>query len=618
MSSKMKYLIIIVLLALCNVTCESFPTENKVTSSVTIFVNEGSGPVVGAKIIIQPLTESWTSDENGRALISGLETKNYSVTVEHPNGLHLTKWLTIANSMEFTFTFSCGSLAINVFDGHGNPVPDATITTTPVTREIISDESGRALLDAVFASNYAVSVVFQDRIVFSDNVEVATDSLSEINCSIYGDLSLVVKNTEGNPLSDAVITSSPPTETVSTDLSGSVHIKDALTGDYEFTVSKNDITLLIAPIVITADETEMIDLVYSDQAPEVFIVSPESNQLARQPFNLEGYSADFEDGELSGDNLVWSSDISGEIGRGNEVTCNNLSLGWHNIRLEASDSDGITGIAVIRVNVVPEDMYGSYFPIILSASWTYKHSQRVFEIPDDLGEIVEWELENIIVGVLNDGWRETRIEYTSKKNRTNKEYTYIVRDKIIHEGGDVYVTETEEFMSMDQGLTENSFQITTEYSSPFLLIQGHRELTPGTEFVNDMLISLHWHENLKHDAFTEHFNIYSKTSIGEEKIVRTPLGQMKAKPLTIVSDGSFRTWWLVKGIGIVKMEYNMFDPHPVAELYRSSLIGAGRAAPETSSPVPHAVSFNSTKLSTAPAPHDIRTLRELSHMLIPR
>ena len=53
-----------------------------------------------------------------------------------------------------------------------------------------------------------------------------------------------------------------------------------------------------------------------------------------------GLAKDFKDGNLSGNALVWMSDIDGEIGAGLTVSRNDLSAGEHTITLTATNSQG--------------------------------------------------------------------------------------------------------------------------------------------------------------------------------------------------------------------------------------------------------------------------------------
>lgn len=68
---------------------------------------------------------------------------------------------------------------------------------------------------------------------------------------------------------------------------------------------------------------------------------------------LDGHADDLEDGELAGASLVWRSDRLGRLGTGPQLALPGLTLepGWHEITLTATDSDGQTGVASVRIFV---------------------------------------------------------------------------------------------------------------------------------------------------------------------------------------------------------------------------------------------------------------------------
>jgi hypothetical protein len=99
------------------------------------------------------------------------------------------------------------------------------------------------------------------------------------------------------------------------------------------------------------------------KAPVVFVSAPEdgSGVLPEAPvlFTASGY--DPEDGPMEGDVFSWSSDQDGDLGTGEEVFVTELSPGWHEITVTATDSDGHTGTDTIRVYVGHQ----VYLPLIL-------------------------------------------------------------------------------------------------------------------------------------------------------------------------------------------------------------------------------------------------------------
>jgi len=78
---------------------------------------------------------------------------------------------------------------------------------------------------------------------------------------------------------------------------------------------------------------------------------PNSSFSEGQPISFIGSAADFEDGDLSGAALVWTSSRDGQIGTGESFEVSNLSVGTHLITLTTTDSQGDNGTAQISVTV---------------------------------------------------------------------------------------------------------------------------------------------------------------------------------------------------------------------------------------------------------------------------
>ena len=93
------------------------------------------------------------------------------------------------------------------------------------------------------------------------------------------------------------------------------------------------------------------------QAPAVQIISPRTAGVFYQGdvVLLEGVVTDREDGPISAENIVWSSDRNGRLGTGVSVSTKSLSPGLHLIRLIARDSQGMMGTDNVPVLIrVPE------------------------------------------------------------------------------------------------------------------------------------------------------------------------------------------------------------------------------------------------------------------------
>jgi chitinase len=64
-----------------------------------------------------------------------------------------------------------------------------------------------------------------------------------------------------------------------------------------------------------------------------------------------GGGTDAEDGQLPGGSLVWSSDLEGPIGTGENFTAQLTQVGTHTITLTVTDSDDNVGTETITLNM---------------------------------------------------------------------------------------------------------------------------------------------------------------------------------------------------------------------------------------------------------------------------
>ncbi|HSM09597.1 MAG TPA: hypothetical protein VLA33_11355, partial [Gemmatimonadota bacterium] len=92
-----------------------------------------------------------------------------------------------------------------------------------------------------------------------------------------------------------------------------------------------------------------------NQAPDVTITSPADGggHFMGESVTFSGEATDAEDGPITGEDLVWTSDIDGPIGTGTMFSRSDLSSGFHEITLTATDSEGASGEASINYGVQP-------------------------------------------------------------------------------------------------------------------------------------------------------------------------------------------------------------------------------------------------------------------------
>lgn len=109
-----------------------------------------------------------------------------------------------------------------------------------------------------------------------------------------------------------------------------------------------------------------------NEPPVAEILSPEDGAefTEGEEITFSGSATDPEDGDLSGNALVWTSSLDGVIGTGPSFTRSDLSVGTHTITLTATDSEGATGSASVEIEVVQPPTIGSIIlPDITIGGW---------------------------------------------------------------------------------------------------------------------------------------------------------------------------------------------------------------------------------------------------------
>ncbi|MBK5187470.1 MAG: hypothetical protein JJD97_04445 [Gemmatimonadaceae bacterium] len=90
-----------------------------------------------------------------------------------------------------------------------------------------------------------------------------------------------------------------------------------------------------------------------NQPPTAQITSPTNNASFAQGASVSfaGTGTDPEDGALTGASLVWTDDVSGQIGTGTSFSLSSLAVGTHTITLTATDSQGAKGTATVSITI---------------------------------------------------------------------------------------------------------------------------------------------------------------------------------------------------------------------------------------------------------------------------
>jgi PKD repeat protein len=124
--------------------------------------------------------------------------------------------------------------------------------------------------------------------------------------------------------------------------------------------SASDLSVGLHQITLTARDsrglagTASVGIeILANEAPSVTISQPpDAAEFSdSETITFEGTATDSEDGTLTGNALVWSSSIDGEIGSGDSISSSSLTVGDHAITLTATDAQGQEGSVTVSIRV---------------------------------------------------------------------------------------------------------------------------------------------------------------------------------------------------------------------------------------------------------------------------
>ena len=399
---------------------------------------------------------------------------------------------------------------------------------------------------------------------------------SEIYSSIY----IFVVDELGYPVSGATVTTLPSTVETVTDEEGRAVIDSILVRPYQVFVRDGNLIGILQNVVPEADQPLIVQIVLITEPPKVTILQPRDNDF-KPAYNVlfSGSGTDNEDGLLPDSALVWISDIDGELGRGRTITVDSLTEGLHYITLEGTDSDNKKGrdfVQFMAVDYSPD----SYFPLPLGGSWTYRHPKPNITVMNEVGQTEYWYFKELTVSVDYLKRRSGLILYDIRTGTVTRHIRYHLMDYLEKEAGNIYVTKTVEQMTVwtgdeIEGPQTEQLDIITLYTPRYIILknltdpitEGSYETTVRANITRTYTSSLGGSE-----TYQESFNVTTSVEVGEVERVITGLGTFSALGLTFYQEGSVRKWWLVAGLGLVRLEYNTLPPYPIATIYDTNLL----------------------------------------------
>ena len=447
----------------------------------------------------------------------------------------------------------------------------------------------------------------------------------------YTTVTILVKDELGRTVSSAPITTNPPTEEIVTDSEGKAVFTNMLVKQYAFYVRRPGYPAYSQIITINSKSTEPITLVVETLTPKVNISFPTNDKFVSiYDIRFTGTAFDAEDGVLPDSTCIWYSNIDGEIGRGKNIVLDILTLGTHNITLEATDSDNKKSSATVQIKLV--DYYpDSYFPLPRGAHWIYHHKLEQFSILNESGYIENWTLYNIEVDIDDNNQRISNMTYKVKVLNRTREYQYTVIDDIEKDSGNIYVKKTSENLQMwngnPLGTPSEELNITTAYDPHYLLVKNTRNPGDTSSFETKMGAIVSWIYKdpfFGPKEFTEHFDVITSVTIGDVETLETSWGELNTIPLTITQQESVRKWWLAPGLGIVKLTYNSFKMPPSANLLVSNLTAYSNKNTVTLKNAAEVyTNYQSPQLNTEPIPAEdsferMKALRNILKNISPR
>jgi hypothetical protein len=509
--------------------------------------------------------------------------------------LHYTKKIFIVSGLFlFIFLFStCNKnttgpepnnntmLSILLQDETGQPLNGIEVSLSKIMVKKITNQYGYAHFENIPPGSYQVFVSRDDIPFFSTSINIKMGETKKLNYIITSkfNINIFIKNFKGKPVSGLEISTSPNTSIAYTDQNGQVILKNIPVRRYTFIVKRWNYNVYVYNMNLTFvdGKPQDLEIVIENQSPYVKILSPQDrNYQEITNINLvcEGY--DFEDGNISEDSFTWYSNIDGKLGTGRNLSIDRMSLGKHIITIDTVDSDQNTSSNSIGLNLYYFERT-SYFPIPLNCQWIYRYNEPIFTTIGNDGESEKWRLSDLAITMNDIDSRSSVISYVIDTKQEKKLCRYNVIDYFETDDINIYVSKTVEqlILSNENYMPLERMDIETVYHPRLLLIKNHIEPSAFSSYESTVSAEVTWYyRNASYGCKTykEFIDVITTIDIGGFEQVNALTDIYNALTFTISQGETIRKWWLVKGIGIARLEYNTFDTPQEAVLKETNIL----------------------------------------------
>lgn len=470
-------------------------------------------------------------------------------------------------------------LSVLVTNEQGDPVQGVVITTNQTSNADTTGSDGTAVIENVPANLIKITGKKQGYPDFSRYVRLESDTAENIHFIIHSEIIIHIKDDCDRAVTGAEIKTNPSTQTVVTDENGAAVLKNVPGQKYTFIVSRPNLHPVNRSITFNDSIYREIELYIESEKPIIRITKPGDNMiLGAYNIIFQGTGNDYEDGELPDSLLIWHSDIDGELGTGKSLAIDKLSTGNHKITLVGTDSDSKKDMAEINISIMDYNP-DSFFPLLEDSSWEYRHLEPAFIVINSNNVSEYWKIKNLTITIDDKNKRISTVYYDRSIGILVKHTKYIITDYLETEGDNVYVTRTTEEMQEwekpeDEDRPNSIIRVETTYSPHFAILNNISNMSMNSTYENKVRIETEWYYiyyGKTSSYFHESSTITTKTEVGDMNYVQTDKGLLDAVEVTITQESTIKKWWLTSGLGIVRLDYYIFDVEQTAVLAESDM-----------------------------------------------